>query len=116
MRGGVGCRRDNRHAFRDAGRHAQERIKARRFSTEARVERCVEIVNASSDQWLAWCDLNNESQSLAKGITGAVDVTGSDSIEEKEQAMADFASGKARRAGIQAFNLRLRHELATLPQ
>ena len=74
----------------------QERIKARRFSTEARVERCVEIVNASSDQWLVWCDLNNESQSLAKGITGAVEVTGSDSIEEKEQAMADFASGKAR--------------------
>lgn len=74
----------------------QERIKARRFSTEARVDRCVEIVNASADQWLVWCDLNNESQALAKEIVGAVEVTGSDSIEEKEQAMADFASGKAR--------------------
>lgn len=74
----------------------QERIKARRFSTDARVDRCAEIVNSSVDQWLVWCDLNSESEALAKKIDGAVEVTGSDSIEEKEQAMADFASGKAR--------------------
>ncbi len=75
----------------------QERIAARRSSIEDRVERCAEIVNTMpNDQWVVWCDLNAESAALTKSIIGAVEVKGSDSIEHKEQAMADFASGKAR--------------------
>jgi superfamily II DNA or RNA helicase len=75
----------------------QERIAARRASVGNRVEQCAEIVNMlPDDQWVVWCDLNAESDALAKSIIGAVEVRGSDSIEHKEQAMADFASGKAR--------------------
>ena len=74
----------------------QERIAARRSSIESRVHKCAELCNASGEQWIVWCDLNAESQSLASEINGAVEVTGSDSLEEKEQAMADFGSGKIR--------------------
>ena len=74
----------------------QERLAARRESIAERVAECAALVNASSESWIVWCNLNNESTALEKAIPGSVEVTGSDKPEVKERAMLDFAAGKIR--------------------
>lgn len=72
----------------------QERREARKESLEKRVEMTAEIVNNSNDNWLVWCDYNDESTALTKAINGAVEVKGSDKAEHKETAGIDFANGE----------------------
>lgn len=72
----------------------QERRKARKESLEKRVNMSAEIVNNSNDNWLVWCDYNDESAALTKAINGAVEVKGSDKAEHKETAGVDFANGE----------------------
>lgn len=74
----------------------QERIAARRYTVQERSEKCAAIVNGSRDQWIVWCNLNSESQALAKLIPDGVEVAGSDSREFKEKAISDFQEGKIR--------------------
>lgn len=71
----------------------QERREARKESLTKRVELSAEIVNNSDENWLVWCDYNDESTALTKAINGAVEVKGSDKPEHKETAGIDFASG-----------------------
>src|SRR5258706_8984373 len=73
-----------------------DRRNARRVSLADRVAAAVKLANASDEQWLIWCDLNSESTALANAISGAIEVTGSDSPEHKEQAAIDFVAGKVR--------------------
>lgn len=75
-----------------------ERRSARRASIEDRVNACAEIVNAQPNEpWVIWCDLNDESRKLVEAIDGAVEITGSDSTENKEARLGDFASGRITR-------------------
>lgn len=74
----------------------KERQRARRESTITRVQACAELVSASDEAWIIWCDLNRESEALTKAIPGAVEITGSDTPEHKTQAMLDFAQGRIR--------------------
>ncbi len=74
-----------------------ERRAARRDSLAERCQLAADIVNASpNEQWLIWCDLNDESELLTKLIHGAVEVAGKHTNEQKIQRMLDFTSGKAR--------------------
>lgn len=75
----------------------QERIGARRASISERVNKCAEIVNASDEQWLVWCNLNGESEALCQAISGAVEVTGSDDPDDKARNLLGFASGDVRK-------------------
>jgi SNF2 family DNA or RNA helicase len=43
-----------------------------------------------------WCDLNAESQALTRAIPDAVEVTGSQSTDDKEERLAAFSAGEAR--------------------
>jgi len=72
----------------------QERNAARKDSLEARVRLCADLVNASKEQWLLWCNLNPESERLAQLIPTAVEVTGSDPDSHKESAPLKFISGE----------------------
>ena len=74
----------------------QERRQSRRDTLETRVARAAELANKSSDQWLIWCDLNDESAALAKAIPDSVEVKGADSADFKEKALNDFATGNLR--------------------
>lgn len=74
----------------------QERQAARRDSIHDRVRACADIVNHSNEQFLVWCNLNDESDALADAIPGSVEVTGSDSDEHKEAAIARFIDGRIR--------------------
>lgn len=74
----------------------QERISTRRATTSKRCERAAELANASDEQWLLWCNMNNESETLAKAIPDAVEIKGSDSIEKKEDGLLGFQEGRYR--------------------
>jgi hypothetical protein len=68
-----------------------ERRSARRGSIGDRVRMCVELVNASDEPWVVWCELNDESDALTAAIRDAVEVRGSMTADEKERALEDFA-------------------------
>jgi hypothetical protein len=72
-----------------------ERLAARRSTVDARVAKAVEIVSAEPDErWLAWCNMNAESEALTAQIGHAVEVTGSDSAEYKAEKSLQFADGE----------------------
>jgi len=73
-----------------------DRRSARKDSLESRVKKAAELVNSNDEQWLVWCDLNNESEALKKAIPGAVEVKGSDKNEHKEQSAIKFANKEIR--------------------
>jgi hypothetical protein len=68
----------------------------RKASMQMRVDAAAALANDSMDQWLVWCDLNDESKALTAAIDGAVEVSGSDSDDHKQQAAIDFQDGKIR--------------------
>lgn len=91
-----------------------ERRNARKVSITDRVAKAAQLVAAEpSEQWLIWCNLNAESEALTKAIPGAVEVTGSDTEQHKEQAALDFVSGKIRylvsKPSIYGFGLNFQH-------
>jgi len=73
-----------------------DRRTARRDSMNNRVDEGCMLVNGNNEQWLAWCDLNIESEMLKHGIKEAVEVKGSDKPEYKERMMIGFAKGQFR--------------------
>jgi len=91
----------------------QERNGARRDSLAARVKLAAELINGSSEAWIAWTNLNDESKSLAKAIPDAVEVTGADSNEHKEQSALRFVDGKIRalvsKSSIYGFGMNMQH-------
>lgn len=74
----------------------QERIKARRESVEERAALCADKVNDSDEQWIVWCNLNSESEALCKLIPDAIQVSGSDAPDVKEERMEGFVEGRYR--------------------
>lgn len=99
--------------FADIATGLLERNQARRDSINERVAKCAEIVNSSDKQWVVWCHLNDESESLVKAIPGSADIKGSDSIEKKEKTIKDFESGSLRvlvsKPSITGFGLNWQH-------
>jgi hypothetical protein len=91
-----------------------ERRSARRASIDARVAACVAKVNAEPNEaWVVWGYLNDECDALEAGIHGAIQVAGKDSIDVKEQRLADFAAGRARvlvsKGSIAGYGLNWQH-------
>jgi superfamily II DNA or RNA helicase len=73
-----------------------ERRQARRESIPERVAIAEAIVNGSSEPWVVWCDLNAESEALARAIPDSVEVRGSDHADIKEERLIQFSTGEAR--------------------
>lgn len=71
-----------------------QRRKARKDTLLERCTAAAELVNNSDEQWLVWCDLNDESKTLASLINGGVEVKGSDSGKHKTESMLGFSSGE----------------------
>lgn len=80
--------------FVEPAQTLQERNQARRESVEERCRVAADIVNALDEPCAVWCNLNAESELLAKLIHGAVEVTGSDTPEHKASALIGFADGE----------------------
>ena len=73
-----------------------ERRQARRASLGDRVQKVVDLVNSHDRPAVVWCNLNDESEALAKAINGAVEVTGSQDEETKEAGLKSFCDGSKR--------------------
>lgn len=70
----------------------------KRASAAARAARIAELVAAEPDEaWIIWCDTDYEADALGAAIDGAVEVRGSMRIEEKEERLTAFSTGRARR-------------------
>ena len=70
--------------------------KQKRASVHDRVALVAEKVNASKQQWLVWCESNQESELLKKAIPDGIEVKGSDKADYKEDALIGFADGSYR--------------------
>ena len=68
-----------------------ERRQARKDSLQLRCEKAAELVNGSDEQWLVWCDLNDESHKLHELINESVEVQGSDNDKHKTNSMLGFS-------------------------
>lgn len=70
----------------------------KRQTSEARAEKIGEIVAAEPDEpRIIWVDTNYEADAVARCVPDAVEVRGSMTIDEKEQALDAFAAGDVRR-------------------
>lgn len=72
----------------------EEREETRRTLTE-RCEQAADLL-AKSPSGVAWCQLNDEGNLLTKLIDGAVQASGSDSADAKEEALLAFSRGEIR--------------------
>lgn len=68
-----------------------QRRQARKESMELRCQAAADIVNSSDEQWLVWCDLNDESAMLKSLIDDAVEIKGSDKASHKTGSMLNFS-------------------------
>ena len=93
-------------------RTMQERLGARRDTVAERVALAASITPAERP-FVWWCNLNAESEALAKAIPGAVELRGSDTDEAKEQKIAGFLDGTIRvlvtKSSIAGFGLNFQH-------
>ena len=74
----------------------QDRRAARKESIGKRAGLCAELVNQSDRPWIVWCNLNSESEELARLIPDAVEVKGSDDNDHKRDALIGFSEGRYR--------------------
>jgi len=72
----------------------EEREESRRTITE-RCEKAADLLSDAAPG-IAWCHLNDEGDLLTKLIPGAVQVTGSDPVEAKEEKLGAFGRGEIR--------------------
>jgi hypothetical protein len=73
----------------------QERLAARRATVAERVALAVQMT-PTDRPFVWWCNLNSESEALAKAIPGAVETKGSDPDDVKERKLTDFSEGRTR--------------------
>lgn len=89
------------------------RAAVRRQTMDARCERAAELVEAEPDEaWLLWCGLNDEADRIAD-LTGAVNVHGGMSPDEKARLLLGFADGQIKRLAtkpsLASFGLNWQH-------
>jgi superfamily II DNA or RNA helicase len=70
-----------------------QRRTARKESLEDRCRAAANLVNNSDEQWLVWCNLNDESKLLHELINESVEVKGSDKSKHKTTSSVEFAEG-----------------------
>jgi hypothetical protein len=72
----------------------EERVESRR-TLQQRCERAAELLT-HTDTAVAWCQLNDEGNLLAELIPDAVQVSGADDVDKKEETLVAFGRGQIR--------------------
>ncbi len=84
-----------------------------RKTAKDRCEAAAKVVNATDEQFIAWCESNDESELLHELIPDSVEVKGSDSVDAKERDLKAFSTGQARviitKPSIAGFGLNWQH-------
>lgn len=69
----------------------------KRQTSEARAESIAALVNQEPHEaWLIWCDTNYEADAIKAQLPDAIEVRGSQSIDEKEELLEAFGNGQAK--------------------
>lgn len=71
-----------------------ERRQARKESIGDRCKLAADLNNSTSEQFLNWCNLNDESSLLTELIDNCVEVKGADKNEKKEKNMLAFSENE----------------------
>ena len=91
----------------------KEQREERRRSLRDRCEKVASLVNGTGEAALVWCHLNDEGDLLERLIPGAVQVSGDDLDDVKEEKFAAFTDGKERvlitKPKIGAWGLNFQH-------
>lgn len=99
--------------FVDAAVTLDDQRAERRRSLTERCETVAKIANSSSEPFIAWCSLNDESDRLEREIMDCVNVSGAMSDEEKEEAFQAFRDKQIRaivtKTSMAAFGLNWQH-------
>lgn len=99
--------------FAVEARTLAEQRAERRATMDDRCSKVAEIANSTKDPFISWCSLNDESKKLSEKIDGAVEITGSDSDNEKERKMLGFSDGSIRaivtKPSIAGFGMNWQH-------
>ncbi|MGB1561601.1 MAG: helicase [Sinimarinibacterium flocculans] len=74
----------------------QEEREERRRTIRERCEKAASLVADTGKPAVAWCDLNDEGDLLTKMIPGAVQISGKDSDDAKEEKLLAFSAGEFR--------------------
>lgn len=74
----------------------QERLKARKATVKERVEHAASIT-PKNGHFVWWCNLNDESDELARQIPDSVEIRGSDTEKSKEEKLIAFSRGDIQR-------------------
>ena len=91
----------------------KEQREERRRTLAERCEQAASLVNNTGQPAIVWCELNDEGNLLERLIPDAVQVSGADSDDAKEEKLLSFADGKARvlitKPKIGAWGLNFQH-------
>lgn len=74
-----------------------ERRLVRKETVRTRCEKAAEIINATDDQWVVWCGLNEESELLSRLVEGSREITGTTEHSLRERLMSGFKTGEVHR-------------------
>ena len=72
----------------------EDRNKVRKLTTNERLKELQVLIKDSTEQWIVWCGLEEESRLLAECLSNSIEVKGNDDHEFKAQAFEDFQDGK----------------------
>lgn len=82
--------------FRHPDMSATAYNREKRLTAPDRVVEVARLVNSDDEQWVVWCELNEEADLLKAALPGAVEVRGSDSSDRKEESALAFIDGTIR--------------------
>lgn len=83
--------------MRDSSLGVTQASREKRATLEDRVAKAAEIVAASpDDHFILWHDLEDERRAIKRAIPEAVEIYGSQDLDERERRVIDFADGKHR--------------------
>lgn len=71
-----------------------QRRRAKKDSLEMRCQKAAGLVNSNDEQWLVWCDLNDESHRLWELCEDSWEIKGSDKPSYKMETMMDFSNDR----------------------
>lgn len=84
--------------FRLPASSLQERQRERKLTVEDRAKECAGLIAAQPDeQWLVWCNLNDEAATVKRYVDDIVEVKGSDKDELKTSRMLGFSTGEVQK-------------------
>lgn len=83
--------------FWDAPLSATGIWKEKAATAEDRCDAAAGIVGDSPEEWIIWCDTNQEADLLNSMIQDSIEVRGSDSIKNKEDKIFQFITGIKKR-------------------